>query len=47
MTAVARPLHVGKSSQVWGIEIRNERGQLACVSRLTLAAIPAPPEGSS
>lgn len=41
VTAVARPVHIGKSSQVWNIEIRNERGQLACVSRLTLASIVA------
>ncbi len=44
VTGVARPVHIGKSSQVWNIEIRNERGQLTCVSRLTLAAIPAPRE---
>ena len=24
---VARPVHIGKSSQVWNIEIRNERGR--------------------
>jgi 1,4-dihydroxy-2-naphthoyl-CoA hydrolase len=44
VTGVARPVHIGKSSQVWNIEIRNERGQLTCVSRLTLAAIAAPTE---
>jgi 1,4-dihydroxy-2-naphthoyl-CoA hydrolase len=42
VTGVARPVHVGKASQVWNIEIRNERGQLTCVSRLTLASIAAP-----
>ena len=44
VTGVARPVHIGRSSQVWNIEIRNERDQLICVSRLTLAAIGAPPE---
>jgi 1,4-dihydroxy-2-naphthoyl-CoA hydrolase len=44
VTGVARPVHIGKSSQVWSIEIRNERGQLTCVSRLTMASIPAPSE---
>ena len=39
VTAVARPIHIGKSSQVWSIEIKNARGQLACISRLTMAAI--------
>lgn len=42
VTGVARPVHIGRSSQVWNIEIRNERGQLSCVSRLTMAAIAAP-----
>lgn len=41
VTAVARPVHIGRSSQVWNIEIHNERDQLVCVSRLTLASIPA------
>ena len=44
VTAVARPVHIGRSSQVWNIEIRNERDQLVCVSRLTLAAIAASPK---
>ena len=39
VTGVARPIHIGKSSQVWSIEIKNARGQLACISRLTMAAI--------
>jgi 1,4-dihydroxy-2-naphthoyl-CoA hydrolase len=42
VTAVARPIHVGRSSQVWSIEIRNARGQMTCISRLTMAAIAAP-----
>jgi len=41
VTGTTRPVHIGRSSQVWNIEIKNERGQLVCVSRLTLAAIPA------
>ena len=41
VTGTTRPVHIGRSSQVWNIEIRNERGQLVCVSRLTLAAVPA------
>jgi uncharacterized protein (TIGR00369 family) len=44
VTGVARPVHLGKSSQVWSIEIRNERGQLTCISRLTMAAVTAPAE---
>jgi len=44
VTGIARPVHVGKQSQVWSIEIRNARGQLSCISRLTMAAITAPVE---
>jgi 1,4-dihydroxy-2-naphthoyl-CoA hydrolase len=44
VTGVARPVHIGRSSQVWSIEIRNARNQLTCVSRLTLAAIAAEPD---
>ena len=39
VTGIARPLHLGGRSQVWSIEIFNERKQLACVSRLTMAVI--------
>ncbi len=41
VTGTTRPVHIGRSSQVWSIEIKNDRGQLVCVSRLTMAAIPA------
>jgi len=40
--AVAVPVHVGRTSQVWSIEIRDEAGKLVCISRCTLAVIPAP-----
>ncbi len=39
VTGTARPLHVGRSTQVWEIRIEDAAGQLACVSRLTLAVI--------
>lgn len=39
VTATAKPLHLGKSSQVWHIEIINEEGKLTCVSRMTAAII--------
>ena len=40
LRAVAEPVHVGRTSQVWGVEIRDERGELVCVSRCTLAVVP-------
>lgn len=33
------PIHIGRRTQVWQIEIRNGSGQLVCTSRLTLAVI--------
>ena len=40
--ATAVPLHVGRRSQVWSVDIRDEAGALICVCRLTLAVVPAP-----
>ena len=39
VTAVCRPLHVGRTTQVWQIEIHRADGRLACVARLTTAVI--------
>ena len=39
VTGEAVPLHLGKSTQVWEIKIKNEAGKLTCVSRCTLAVI--------
>ncbi len=39
VTAVAKPLHLGKSTQVWEIKIENEAKQLVSAARLTLAVI--------
>ena len=40
VTGTARPLHVGRNTQVWDIRIDDEAGRLVCVSRLTLAVVP-------
>lgn len=40
---IARPVHIGRSTHVWQIEISNERGQLVCVSRITMAILSAAP----
>lgn len=39
VTGTARPFHIGTSSQVWGIEILNERQRRVCIARITLAAV--------
>ena len=35
----ARPYHVGRTSQVWDIQIHDEAGELICISRLTMAVV--------
>ena len=42
VVATAVPVHMGRTSQVWTVEIRDSAGKLVCVSRCTLAVIPAP-----
>ena len=39
VTGTARALHLGRSSQVWEIRIENEKQQLVCISRLTVAVV--------
>ena len=41
VTGTARPLHVGRNTQVWEIRIENEDGALVCISRITMAVIAA------
>jgi uncharacterized protein (TIGR00369 family) len=43
LTATALPIHIGRSTQVWSVEIRDEASKLVCISRCTLAIIPTPP----
>ncbi len=35
----AKPFHLGRTTQVWGIEIVNEQKQLISVNRLTMAVL--------
>lgn len=42
VTGVARPVHLGRLSQVWSIELRDDAGRLTCISRLTMAVLPKP-----
>ena len=41
VTGTARALHVGRSTHVWEIRIENEAGKPVCISRITLAVVPA------
>src|SRR6218665_95830 len=39
VTGQARPVHLGRSTQVWHIDLVNEADELICVSRLTMAIL--------
>lgn len=39
VTGTARPVHIGRTTQVWQIEIKNEEGKLTCLSRITMAVL--------
>lgn len=40
VVGTVRPLHVGRTTQVWEIRIEDAQGKLACISRLTTAVVP-------
>ena len=39
VTGRTTPLHLGRSTQVWDIDIKNDQGELICSSRLTMAVL--------
>ncbi|REG88337.1 hotdog fold thioesterase [Algoriphagus antarcticus] len=39
VTGTTKPIHIGKSTQVWEIKIINELDQLCCISRITMAIL--------
>ncbi len=36
---IAKPIHIGKKTQVWEIKISNDDDELVCISRITIAII--------
>jgi len=39
VTALCKPLHLGKTTHVWDIKIFDDQQKLVCVSRLTVAIV--------
>ena len=44
VTGIARPVHTGRTTHVWQIELTDDKGRLTCVSRITMAIL-APAAG--
>ena len=42
VTGVARPLHLGRTTQLWEIRITDQADKLVCISRLTMAVLEKP-----
>jgi 1,4-dihydroxy-2-naphthoyl-CoA hydrolase len=40
VTGVARPIHRGRTTHVWQIELRDDEGRMTCISRITMAVLP-------
>jgi 1,4-dihydroxy-2-naphthoyl-CoA hydrolase len=36
---VTKPIHIGRKTQVWEIRISNEKKELVCISRITMAVL--------
>ncbi|MBC7603621.1 MAG: hotdog fold thioesterase [Ramlibacter sp.] len=41
VTGITRPIHIGRSTHVWQIDLFDDDGKPTCVSRLTLAVLQA------
>lgn len=39
VTGIAKPIHIGRTTQVWQIDIYNEAGKISCVSRMTASVV--------
>jgi 1,4-dihydroxy-2-naphthoyl-CoA hydrolase len=41
VTGITRPVHMGRSTQVWQIDLFNDAGEITCASRITMAVLTA------
>src|SRR5437588_2812306 len=47
LTAVATPVHRGRTTHVWDVRISDENGKLVCISRCTVAVVDRPPDNGN
>jgi len=38
--ATARPIHLGRRTQIWNVRVESDEGKLACIARLTTSVQP-------
>ena len=41
VTGICTPIHIGGKTHIWDIKLYNDTGKLTCISRLTVAVVPA------
>lgn len=39
ITAITKPIHIGRTTQIWEIYIFNEEGKKTCISRMTASVL--------
>lgn len=39
ITGITRPIHIGRTTQIWLIDMYNEAGKQTCVSRMTASVV--------
>ena len=37
--AYTKPIHIGRTTQIWHVELTDEKGKLTCISRMTAAVL--------
>lgn len=40
VTAITRPIHLGRTTHIWVIDIYNAEGKQTCISRMTASVVP-------
>ncbi len=45
VTGTARPVHIGRTTHVWQIELQDDQGRKTCLSRITMAILA--PQGNA
>jgi 1,4-dihydroxy-2-naphthoyl-CoA hydrolase len=41
VTGICTPIHIGGKTHIWDIKLYNDAGKMTCISRLTVAVVPA------